>query len=37
MGLGLYIVKTIIDNHKETISVSSEEQVTTFTFTLTLA
>ncbi len=37
VGLGLYIVKAIIDNHKETISVTSEDRVTTFTFTLTLA
>ena len=37
VGLGLYIVKTIIDNHKESISVTSEEGLTTFTFTLTLA
>jgi len=37
VGLGLYIVKTIINNHKETISVTSENGVTTFTFTLTIA
>ena len=37
VGLGLYIVKTIIDNHKETISVTSEAGLTTFTFTLSLA
>ena len=36
-GLGLYIVKTILDNHKENISVTSENGVTEFTFTLTLA
>ena len=37
VGLGLYIVKTILDNHKEHITVTSEEGVTEFTFTLTLA
>ena len=37
VGLGLYIVKTILDNHKENISVTSENGVTEFTFTLTLA
>jgi len=37
VGLGLYIVKTILDSHKENISVTSEEGVTEFTFTLTLA
>ncbi len=37
VGLGLYIVKTIINNHRESISVTSEEGVTTFTFTLTIA
>ena len=36
-GLGLYIVKTIVEQHKETISVTSEDGVTAFTFTLTLA
>ena len=35
-GLGLYIVKTIILYHKENISVSSKDNVTTFTFTLPL-
>ena len=33
-GLGLYIVKTIIDSHGENISVSSNSGVTEFTFTL---
>ena len=37
VGLGLYIVKTILANLKENISVTSEDGVTTFTFTLTLA
>lgn len=37
VGLGLYIVKTILNNHKENISVTSQDGVTEFTFTLTLA
>ncbi len=37
VGLGLYIVKTILDNHKENITVTSSEGVTEFTFTLTQA
>ena len=37
VGLGLYIVKTILDNLKENITVTSEDGVTNFTFTLTLA
>ena len=37
VGLGLYIVKTILDNHKEKITVVSEGGLTEFTFTLTLA
>ena len=37
VGLGLYIVKTIIGNLKERITVTSEDGVTQFTFTLTLA
>ena len=37
VGLGLYIVKTILDNHGEDIFVTSREGVTRFTFTLTLA
>ena len=35
-GLGLYIVKTIVDSHGENISVTSRDQKTTFTFTLPL-
>ena len=35
-GLGLYIVKTIVDSHGENISVSSQNGVTEFTFTLPL-
>lgn len=37
VGLGLYIVKTILNNHKENIVVTSENGVTEFMFTLTLA
>lgn len=37
VGLGLYIVKTILNNHKENITVSSQDGVTEFEFTLTLA
>ena len=37
VGLGLYIVKTILGNLKENITVTSEDGVTNFTFTLTLA
>lgn len=37
VGLGLYIVKTILNNHNEDISVSSENKITTFQFTLSLA
>ncbi len=37
VGLGLYIVKTIINNHRENITVTSENGVTKFTFTLTIA
>ena len=36
VGLGLYIVKTILDNHNEDIFVSSENGVTKMMFTLTL-
>ena len=35
-GLGLYIVKTILDSHGEDIRVTSEEDNTEFTFTLPL-
>ena len=35
-GLGLYIVKTMVNCHGENISVSSREGKTTFTFTLPL-
>lgn len=37
VGLGLYIVKTLLNAHKESITVTSENGVTTFTFTLTIA
>ena len=37
VGLGLYIVKTILNSHKENITVTSENGLTEFTFTLTLA
>ena len=33
-GLGLYIVKSIIDRHKQNITVNSKDGVTSFTFTL---
>ena len=33
-GLGLYIVKTIINSHGENISVTSRDGTTEFTFTL---
>ena len=36
VGLGLYIVKTILSQHREEIQVTSEEGVTTFTFTITM-
>ena len=36
-GLGLYIVKTILDQHKEKIAVTSEDGVTTFSFTVQIA
>lgn len=36
VGLGLYIVKTIIDNHNEKVYVTSEDGVTEFVFTLSL-
>lgn len=34
VGLGLYIVKTILDSHGEDITAESQDGVTTFTFTL---
>lgn len=37
VGLGLYIVKTILNNHRENITCTSENGVTRFTFTLTKA
>ena len=37
VGLGLYIVKTILNSHKENITVTSKDGLTEFTFTLTLA
>ena len=37
VGLGLYIVKTILNNHKEDITVTSQNGLTEFTFTLTKA
>ena len=36
-GLGLYVVKTILDQHKEQIAVTSEDGVTSFSFTVQLA
>jgi len=36
VGLGLYIVKTILDSHNEDIYVTSEDGVTKFMFTLTI-
>ena len=36
VGLGLYIVKTILDNHNEDIFVTSDNGATRFVFTLTL-
>lgn len=37
VGLGLYICKSILDNHNEDIFVSSKDGVTKFVFSLTLA
>ncbi len=37
VGLGLHIVKTILDNHHESIAVTSVEGLTEFSFTLTSA
>ena len=36
VGLGLYIVKTILEQHKEKINVTSENGVTTFAFLLSM-
>ena len=36
-GLGLYVVKTILDQHKESISVTSEDGITAFSFTVQLS
>jgi len=36
-GLGLYVVKTILSQHKEEIVVTSEDGVTTFAFTMSLS
>jgi len=36
VGLGLYIVKTILDNHNEDIFVTSSQGLTKFLFTLTI-
>ena len=37
VGLGLYIVKTLLNKRKENITVTSQDGVTEFVFTLTLA
>lgn len=37
VGLGLYLVKTILNNHDEDIAVKSEDGMTEFVFTLPLA
>lgn len=37
VGLGLYVVKTILEQHGEKIVVTSEDGVTSFTFTVQLA
>ena len=36
-GLGLYVVKTILNQHKEQITVTSENGVTAFSFTVQMA
>ena len=36
-GLGLYVVKTILAQHKEKVQVTSENGVTAFAFTLALS
>ena len=37
VGLGLYLVKKIINSHGEEVTVSSRDGVTVFVFTLPLA
>ena len=37
VGLGLYIVRTILEQHRERICAASEDGVTTFSFTVQLA
>ena len=37
VGLGLYIVRTILEQHREKITAASENGITTFTFTVQLA
>ena len=37
VGLGLYIVRTILEQHREKITVSSKDGITAFTFTVQLA
>lgn len=37
VGLGLYIVRTILDQHREKITATSRDGVTTFSFTVQLA
>ena len=37
VGLGLYIVRTILEQHHEKINVTSQDGVTAFTFTVQLA
>lgn len=37
VGLGLYIVRTILEQHREKITVTSKDGVTAFTFTVQLA
>lgn len=37
VGLGLYIVRTILEQHREKITATSEDGVTTFSFTIQLA
>ena len=36
-GLGLYVVKTILNQHKEKITVTSENGVTAFSFTVQMS